>query len=366
MPIIELSKRRQKLREYPARRAKRQSPSRADKEPAFRPHIDPAVSSQAHRPHIHRPYAGLPSANHRPIIVQRRTAVDNDGNVGSGPSHIHNDGIIVAAQSTGPGDARRRSGENRLNRPLFCDLGANQRTVSLNDHEGSVDAVFPQHTTHGFEKFPDDRQKPGVEDRSDRPFHHAYRGRKRRTAPERSPGAHAHRRLGRRGRAHRPASRHRRGGSRPGPGRQAGPHSPVAGGWPARGHGGRRHQRRRRAGPGRRRHRHGFGRRPGPGGRRRAALARPTLGHSRRARSGAGHPARHAPEPGLGRRLQPARHSAGRGRALSALPPAAHPLAGRRRHGPQLGLRAGQQPAPARLAAIATSGRRAARGVQAR
>jgi len=56
--------------------------------------------------------------------------------------------------------------------------------------------------------------------------------------------------------------------------------------------------------------------------------------------------------PGLGRRLQPARHSAGRGRALPWAPPAAHALAGRRRHGPQLGLRAGQQSETAPLAAI--------------
>ena len=59
--------------------------------------------------------------------------------------------------------------------------------------------------------------------------------------------------------------------------------------------------------------------------------------------------AHHAPEPGLGRGLQPARHSAGRGAALSGIPHSAHALAGRRRHGAELGLRAGQQPAPAPL-----------------
>ena len=63
-------------------------------------------------------------------------------------------------------------------------------------------------------------------------------------------------------------------------------------------------------------------------------------------------PARDAPEPGLGRGLQSARHSAGRRRALPALSHSAQPLAGRCGHGAQFGQRAGQQPAAAPLAAV--------------
>ena len=48
--------------------------------------------------------------------------------------------------------------------------------------------------------------------------------------------------------------------------------------------------------------------------------------------------------------LQPARHSSGRGRALPRLSHSAQPLAGRSRHGTQFRQRAGQQPAPAKLA----------------
>ena len=109
--------------------------------------------------------------------------------------------------------------------------------------------------------------------------------------------------------AHRAPGRHRGSGSRPRPRRQAGPHPRPAAERAARRHGGRRHQRRRRAGAGRRRHRHGTG----------ADLAQeagdvlllraqpsaiPAALDLARA-----HPAHHAPEPRLGRRLQRPRHS---------------------------------------------------------
>ena len=69
----------------------------------------------------------------------------------------------------------------------------------------------------------------------------------------------------------------------------------------------------------------------------------PSLPPFPRPRPGPTDTAHHAPEPRLGRGLQPARHSTGRGAALSGIPHSAYALAGRGRHGPQLSLRAGQQ-----------------------
>ncbi len=68
------------------------------------------------------------------------------------------------------------------------------------------------------------------------------------------------------------------------------------------------------------------------------ALARQTRAH-------------HAPEPGLGGGLQPARHSAGGGAAVSGVSHSADAVAGRGGDGAELGVRAGEQPAAARVAA---------------
>ena len=70
-------------------------------------------------------------------------------------------------------------------------------------------------------------------------------------------------------------------------------------------------------------------------------------GNSRRAGAGPPNPAHHAPEPGLGCGLQPDRHSAGGGGAVSGVSHSAHAVAGRGGDGLQLGLRAGQQLAAA-------------------
>jgi hypothetical protein len=89
---------------------------------------------------------------------------------------------------------------------------------------------------------------------------------------------------------------------------------------------------------------------PGPGSRRRAAAARAAFRHSRRARLARANPAHHAPEPDLGRGYNLLGIPLAAGAALPGFHILLTPVAGRRGHGAQLGLRAGQQPSAARLA----------------
>jgi len=103
----------------------------------------------------------------------------------------------------------------------------------------------------------------------------------------------------------------------PGPGRQAGSHPRLATERPARGHGRGRHQRRRCAGTGGRRYRHGFGADLAQEAGRCVATARPALAIPAALGNWPANLRIHAPESGLGSGLQPARHSAGGRAAVS-------------------------------------------------
>ena len=171
----------------------------------------------------------------------------------------------------------------------------------------------------------------------------------RRIAPRRAARADAHRRLSRGRRAHRAASRNHRSRSRPRPRRQAGPHSRPASraacAWPWSATASTTQPRWPRPTP-------ASPWAPAPIWPRRPATCCSC------ARSPPPFPPRSAwPAHTLRIMRQNLAWAVGynllgiplaAGAALSRLPHPAHSLAGRRRHGAQLGLRAGQQPAPAR------------------
>ena len=127
---------------------------------------------------------------------------------------------------------------------------------------------------------------------------------------------------------------------------------------PRRCHGRRRHQRRAGARRGRCRRGHGFGNRYRHGQRGRD----PGEGRSRRHRAGDGveprDHAQHPAESGARLRLQPARRSAGRGRALPRLRPVVEPGGGGGGDELQLGLGGRQRVAAAPRAAIGFAWRR--------
>jgi Cu+-exporting ATPase len=123
-----------------------------------------------------------------------------------------------------------------------------------------------------------------------------------------------------------------------------------------RGHGGRRRERRARAGPGRRGHRHGHGHRRGHGERQRDPGEGRPAGHRAGTAAEPGHHAQHPPEPGLGLRLQRPGRAYRRGRALSPLRirGAAQPHPGGGGHELQLGERDLELAAAAESEALTT------------
>ena len=134
-------------------------------------------------------------------------------------------------------------------------------------------------------------------------------------------------------------ARHRRGVRRGAARGQARARVEAAGGRPARGDGGRRHQRRAGAREGRRGHLHGHWHRRGDGERQgHAGEGRPAR-HRARARALGGDGREHEAEPRLRARLQLARRAGRGGRALSFHGHAA--LAAHRRGGDELQLRLG-------------------------
>jgi Cu+-exporting ATPase len=180
-------------------------------------------------------------------------------------------------------------------------------------------------------------------------------GGRRRPPPAGGSDGDDHRRQPAHRGGHRPAGRHRPGLRRGPARRQGGDRPPPAGGRTSGGHGGGRHQRRSRSGPGRCGDRHGDRHGGGDGDGRRHVDARGPAPAAPGRPSLPGHHAHHPPEPVLGFLLQ-------RDPDPGGSPRFAPSDDGRRGHGVLLHLRGDQLPALAGISELRGGGWRTSRG----
>jgi len=123
-----------------------------------------AIASKAKGFNGKAPDKGFPFSYPNAVLGHYGVFIFNYRNICGSSAHVNNDAVFFSGKVNPPGNTGRGPGEQSLHRVQVGKGFGHKASVAANNNGLWVDIALTHGLLDGFQKFPDNREKPGVQE----------------------------------------------------------------------------------------------------------------------------------------------------------------------------------------------------------